>query len=170
MASKPLLRDQPTRKWTAQDQDDLANHLKHRKPGEENPLDEPLKFGKRAPQTLNPTEDNLIPEEMIGRTFSMPPTADGSRHRAKIMESVRDMKDKTHKDPTHIKFKCLVNYDFEEVVAHNDLVDFIEKDTENEVWTFEKILSHKKVRKGKKDYRGAGASCPILWSTGEQTW
>jgi len=94
MASKPLLRDQPTRKWTAQDQDDLANHLKHRKPGEENPLDEPLKFGKRAPQTLNPTEDNLIPEEMIGRTFSMPPTADGSRHRAKIMESVRDMKDK----------------------------------------------------------------------------
>jgi len=24
-----LLRDQPTRKWTAQDQDDLADHLKH---------------------------------------------------------------------------------------------------------------------------------------------
>jgi len=40
--ANPLLRDQPTRKWTAQDQDDLADHLKHRKPGEENPLDEPL--------------------------------------------------------------------------------------------------------------------------------
>jgi len=46
--ANPLLRDQPTKKWTAQDHDGLTNHLKHRKPGEENPLDEPLKFGKRA--------------------------------------------------------------------------------------------------------------------------
>jgi len=99
--ANPLLRDQPTRKWTAQDQDDLADHLKHRKPGEENPLDKPLKFGKRAPQTLNPTEDNLKPEEMIGRTFLMPPTADGSHHRAKTMESVRDVKDKAHRSCTH---------------------------------------------------------------------
>jgi len=45
------------------------------------------------------------------------------------MEPVRDMKDKAHKDPAYIKFKCLVNNDFEEVVAYNDLVDFIEKDT-----------------------------------------
>jgi len=52
----------PTRKWTAQDQDDLADHLKHQKPGEENPLDEPLKFGKRALQVLNPAEDKLEPE------------------------------------------------------------------------------------------------------------
>jgi len=37
-------------------------------------------------------------------------------------------------------------------------------------WTFEKILSHKKVRKGDKDCRGAGTNCLVLWSTGEQTW
>jgi len=56
-------------------------------------------------------------------------------------------------------------------VAHNDLVDFIEKDTAWEgAWTFEKILSHKKVKKGNKDYRGAGTNCLVLWSTGEQTW
>jgi len=169
--ANPLPRDQPTRKWTAQDQDNLADHLKHRKPGEENPLDKPLKFGKRALQTLNPTEDNLKPEEMIGRTFLMPPTADGSRHRAKIVESARDMKDKAHRDPAHIKFKCLVNNDFEEVVACNNLVDFIEKDTTWEgVWTFKKIVSHEKARKGNKDHHGAGTNCLVLWSTGEQTW
>jgi len=50
----------------------------------------------------------------------MPLTADGSHHRAKIMEAVCDMKDKAH-----IKFKCLVNNSFEEVVAYNDLVDHI---------------------------------------------
>jgi len=169
--ANPSLRDQPTKKWTAQDQDDSADHLKHRKPGEENPLDKPLKFGKRTPQTLNPAEENLKPEEMIGQTFSMPPTGDGSRNRAKIMESVCDMKDKAHKDPAHIKFRCLANNDFEEVVACNDPVNFTEKDTAWEgVWTFEKILSHEKVRKGNKDCRGAGANCLVLWSTGEQTW
>jgi len=69
----------------------------------------------------------------------MPPTADGSRHRARIMESARDVKDKAHKDRVHIKFKCLVNNDFEEVVAYNDLVDFTEKDTTWEgIWTFDK--------------------------------
>jgi len=97
----------------------------------------------------------LKPEEMTGRTFLMPPTANGSRHRAKTMESVHDVKDKAHKDPACIKFRCLVNNDFEEVVACNDLVDFIEKDTAWEgVWIFEKILSHKKVRKGDKDCHG----------------
>jgi len=169
--ANPLLRDQPTRKWTAQDQDDLADHLKHRKPGEENPSDKPLKFGRRAPQTLNPAEDKLESEEMIGWTFSMPPTADGSRHRAKIMESAHNMKDKAHQDPVCIKFRCLVNNDFEEVVAHNNLVNFMEKDTAWEgVWTFEKILSHKKVRKGNNDCCGAGTNCLVLWSTGELTW
>jgi len=54
--ANPLLRDQSTRKWTAQDQDDLADHLKHRKPGEDDPSEEPLKFGKRALQTLNPMD------------------------------------------------------------------------------------------------------------------
>jgi len=80
-------------------------------------------------------------------------------------------KDKAHKEPAHIKFRCLVNNDFEEVVACNDLVNFTEKDTTWEgVWTFEKILSHKKVRKGDKDCGIAGANCLVLWSAGEQTW
>ena len=165
--ANPLLRDQPQKKWTAQDQDDLADHLKHQKPGEENPQNEPLKFGKRALQMLNPTETNLKPEEMIRRTFSMPPTADRSHHRTKMMESARKMKDKAHKDPACIKFKCLVNNDFEEVVAHNDLVDFVKKDTPwDGAWTFEKILSHERVRAGDKDHQGSGTNCFVLWSAG----
>jgi len=167
----PSLRDQPQKKWTAQDQDDLADNLKHWKPGKENPLNEPLKFGKRARQTLNPTETNLKPEEMIGHAFLMPPTADGSHHRAKIMESTHKMKDKAHEDHVHIKFKCLVNNDFDEVVTCHDLVDFVENCTTwDGVLTFEKILSHKKVRASNKDHRGSGANRLVLWSTGEETW
>jgi len=51
------------------------------------------------------------------------------------------------------------------------IIDFIEKDTTWEgIWTFKKILSHAKARKGDKDYSRAGTNCFVLWSTGEQTW
>jgi hypothetical protein len=166
-----LLRDGKTKKWTAEDQEDLSGHLKERKPGEDNPLQKPLKFSKRALKTLNPTDRDLTPEEMIGRTVLMPPAEDGSRHRARIMSKVQDLKDEAHKDPAYIKFKALVNNDFEEIVAYNDIVDYIEKDESwGGVWTFEKILDHKKVKPNDPDYRGSAINCLLLWSTGEQTW
>ena len=75
------------------------------------------------------------------------PEADGSRHCAKIMSEVQKMKDKAHKSPECVKFKCLANNDFEDIVVHNDVVDFVEKDaTWDGVWTFEKILTHQKVK------------------------
>ena len=169
--SEPLLRDQHSKKWSDENQDDLAAHLKNRKPGSENPLNEPLKFNKKSLYTLNETVSDLKPTEMIGRTFLMPPAADGSRYRAKIMARARDLKDEAHKDPEYIKFTCRVNNDFEEVVAYNDIVDHIEKDCSwDGVWTFEKILTHKKVKPNDKDYRGSSTNCLVLWSSGEQTW
>ena len=96
----------------------------------------------------------------------MPHAANGSRHRAKIMPEVQKMKDKAHDSPEHVKFKCPVNNDFEDIMAHNDVVDFIEKDsTWDGVWTFKKILTNKKVKSGDKDHQGSGANCLLLWST-----
>ena len=125
----PPLRDEKEKTWSNEDQSLLAEHLKVQKPGTDNPLQEPIKFLKKSLATLNPTEKGLTPEEMIGRTFLMPPEADGSRHRAKIMSEVQKMKDKGHESPEHVKFKCLVNNDFEDIVAYNDIVDCIEKDS-----------------------------------------
>jgi len=167
----PPLKDEKEKIWSDEDQSLLSEHLKARKPGTDNPLQEPLKFHKKTLVTLNPTDKGLTPEEMIGRTFLMPPEADGSRHRAKIMSEVQKMKDKAHESPEYIKFKCLVNNDFEDIMAYNDVVDFIEKDaTWDGVWTFEKILTHQKVKPGDKNHRGSGTNCLVLWSTGEQTW
>jgi len=53
----------------------------------------------------------------------MPPTADGSRQGTKIMSEVRKMKNKAHANPGYIKFNCLVNNYFDEIMAHNDVVD-----------------------------------------------
>jgi hypothetical protein len=87
------------------------------------------------------------------------------------MGKVKDLKDQAHSDPEFIKFKCKVNDSYEDIVAYNDIVDFIEKDcTWEGVWNFEKILTHQKVKSGDKNYRGSGTNCLVLWSTGEQTW
>ena len=87
MNNKPL-KDENEKVWSDEEKSQLAEHLKHCKPGEKNPLQEPLKFAKKALANLNPTETGLKPEEMIGRTFLMPPTADRSHHRAKIVSKV----------------------------------------------------------------------------------
>jgi len=167
----PPLKDEKEKIWSDEDQSLLSEHLKARKPGTDNPLQEPLKFHKKSLVTLNPTDKGLTPEEMIGRTFLMPPEANGSRHRAKIMSEVQKMKDKAHKSSEYIKFKCLVNNDFEDIVAYNDVVDFIEKDaTWDGIWTFKKILTHQKIKPGDKNHRGSGTNCLVLWSMGEQTW
>ena len=120
------LKDEDEKIWSKEEKSMMVKHLNERQLGEDNPLQEPLKFNKRALDTLNPTERDLMPEEMIGRTFLMPPTADGSRYRAKIMSKVQAMKEDAQSQPEFIKFKCIVNNDVEDVIAYNDIVDYIE--------------------------------------------
>jgi hypothetical protein len=166
------LKDHETKKWSPEEAKMMAEHVKTRKPGDPNPLREPLKFNKGTLRTENPTEKGLKPEEMIGRTFLLPPTQDGSRYRAKIMSKIQDAKDEAHSDPAYVKFKCSINgSEAEDIVAYNDIVDYIEKDTTwDGVWNFEKILTHKRVKPGDPNRKGSAIHCLVLWSSGEQTW
>ena len=47
MNNKPL-KDEDEKLWSDEEKSQLAEHLKNRKPGEKNPLQEPLKFAKKA--------------------------------------------------------------------------------------------------------------------------
>ena len=71
-----------------------------------------------------------------------------------------------------IKFKCLVNDEYEEVVAYNDIVDYIEADeTQSGIWTYEELLAHQgPLHSSHKDYNGSKYNIQIRWSTGEVTW
>jgi len=71
----PSLKDEKGKTWSDEDQSLLAKHLKFWKPGTDNPLQETTRFHKKSLAMLNPTEKGLTPEEMIGRTFLMPPEA-----------------------------------------------------------------------------------------------
>ena len=112
-----------------------------------------MKFNIDKLRTEMPSQPDLPPEEMIDRTFLMPPQDDGTRVRAKILQQVQDMKDGAHREPEMVKFKCLVDDKYEEVVAYNDIVDYIEQDsTWDGIWKFKAILDHHgPVKAPKKD-------------------
>ena len=102
----------------------------------------------------------------------MPPEEDGTRVQAKILERVKATKEELKKNPDLIKFKCKVNDKCEEIVAHNDTVDFIEKDeTWDGVWKFREIQAHQgPLKPSDPNYKGSRYNVQILWETGEISW
>jgi len=103
----------------------------------------------------------------------MPPEDDGTRYRAKIIALIDNHLDENdfEKQPERIKFKCLVNDQYEEIVAYNDIVDYIEADdTWDGVWKFRCILDHKYVTRSNKDYMGSSVNVLIEWESGETSW
>jgi len=87
----------------------------------------------------------------------MPPEEDGTstRYRAKVIALIHNQlaENDFEKQPERIKFKCLVNDTYEEIVAYNDIVDYIEADdTWDGVWKFRHVLDHKYVTRSDKNY------------------
>jgi len=110
---------------------------------------------------------------MLDRTFLMPPEDDGTRYRAKIITLIDNhlAENDFEKQPEHIKFKCLVNDQYKEIVAYNDIVDYIEADdTWDGVWKFRRILDHKYVKRSDKNYMQCSVNVLIEWESGETSW
>jgi hypothetical protein len=87
---------------------------------------------KQTLRTENPTVDPLTlnPDNLVDRTFLMPPKEDGTRVRAKIIKraTYKMALDDPDRAAEIAKFHCIVNDDYEDVVAYNDIVDYIEQD------------------------------------------
>ena len=163
----PPLQARPTIDSLSDDDEDVAPHLRS-----EFDKDEATKFIIQNLKTLNPVETKkLSPEEMINRSFLMPASNDGTRLRATIRERVQEYKDGLELQPDRVRFKCLVNNDYEEIVAYNDIIDYIEADTTEEgVWKFRQILEHKKMKSSDPDYKGSSYNLLVEWEGGECTW
>ena len=157
------LKDQPEVETVDDDDEDLAPHLRNKPKKGESTVDNPC--------TDNPTKSGLAPEEMIERTFLMPPEEDGSRYRAKIMEIVDVHLNGMNNNPDLIRFRCRVNNKYDEIVAYSDIHNYIEKDrTWEGIYKFKNILAHKEVKPGNPDYKGCRYNVLDEWSTGERTW
>ena len=117
-------------------------------------------------------EKNLHPEDMITRTFLMPPMDGGTHAQAKILKRIDAYRDAAKYHPDMVKFKCIINDKFEEVVAYNDIADYIEAaETQDGIWRFEEILDHQGPLHPKhKDYTGSSYNVLIRWTNGEIDW
>jgi hypothetical protein len=73
------------------------------------------------------------PYKLVGRTFLMDPQDDGQCFHAHIVDLVEDHQSKVRKSDNPHKFRISVNDDqYEEVITYNELMDFIQKNEEND--------------------------------------
>jgi len=114
---------------------------------------QPLFVKDRFPDS--PTDSNrksplpgFEPDSLLGRTFLLPTQDNGERHRAKIIETITPTGD----DPKLDQVKFLISIpdaQAEEIVAYNEIVDYISAQIEEEqqegpdrLWKFREIVSH----------------------------
>ena len=111
--------------------------------------------------TINPLQKahhpvTVDPENMVG--FQFVKEHNGFPHKARVLQEMEE------------PGKYLVaigDGDREEIMEYNDIMNFVEEqltqDEEDQAWTFEAILNHRKTKKGKYELL-------IKWTTGEETW
>jgi hypothetical protein len=86
------------------------------------------------------TGDDMVivdPQELLGHTFLMDTQEDGQRFRARIVECISNHESNVRHSDDHVKFRISANEDeYEEIITYNELMDFIEKNQENDaiVW------------------------------------
>ena len=109
----------------------------------------------------------------------MPPDPeDGSRSRAKIVDLIREYKNNM---PNEIdqdskaelaRFKCLINDEQEEIMAYNDIIDYIEDDDSwDGKWKFREILDHEgPLSPHHPRYKGSSHNVRLRWTDASETW
>ena len=137
------IKDQPIVETVEDPDQDAPEPVKARKPGQVNPNLDPLELQGKL-RTTNPTvKDKLMPNEVVGRSFLMPPGEDGQRFRAFIKERITLTRKELLKDPAMIKFRARINNSYDDVVSYNDIINFIEQDDDFDgVWRYKQILDH----------------------------
>jgi hypothetical protein len=97
----------------------------------QSPYDKKLEEGK-----LLPTID---PEDIIGKSFKLPPNKDGSRDTATFTEIIQEFKDEVERHPDLIKFMFSVNDEvYDNLVSYSQALEYLfEEDAPDDtLWKF----------------------------------
>jgi hypothetical protein len=173
----PLNDEPPEVIWSLRKASPASDHgedlsLHSMEPTDEHPYTESTPDPSERPST----GDNMVivdPQELLGCTFLMDTQEDAQRFRACIVECISDHESNVRHSDDHVKFRISVNEDeYEEIITYNKLMDFIEKNQENDaiVWRFQRIVGHQgPLLRHDKDYNGSRFNVLVEWENGEIT-
>ena len=143
------------------------------------PDDNPTPLGKSAGTST--FGKNILPDDLLNRTFLTEPQEDGQRFRAKVKQKIVE---KDHPDdpesPDNVKFLVTYGTDkADEIIAYNDIIDRcnheqgVDPDTEpgEQLWKFKELVGHEgPLRPGMPSYKGSSYNVLVAWEDGSQTF
>ena len=130
------------------------------------------------PSVIKPMPE-FGPDDLIGRTFLLPPQENGERMRTKETKKVvQEIEAQDGNRIPHINFKLDIGVGkVEELITYNQLLDHLEQAeeqdnyTDQELYKFRAILGHEGPLKASDlNWKGSKYNVQIEWETGEMTF
>jgi hypothetical protein len=132
------------------------------------------KTEKEAEALKNATADALNELNLVGRSYLQEEGDDGQRYRCEIVRAIKARETAHGETKEHQKFVVSVNDDeYEEIVSYNEILDFIERDTnaETTIWRFKSISAHQgPLTSSSPHYNGSRYNVLVNWESGESTY
>jgi hypothetical protein len=124
---------------------------------------------------------NIVPDDLLNRTFLTEPEHDGQRYRARVKQKIVEREHPSDPEsPDNVKF--LVSYGndkSDEIIAYNDVIEQVNReqgfDTDVEpgeqLWKFKAIVGHEgPLHQGMPSYKGSSFNVLVAWEDGSQTF
>ena len=121
----------------------------------------------------------LVPSDLIGRTFLLPPEENGERHRAKVTRQVVQIIDQDNgQRGEKINFILDIgNGKVEELISYNQFLEHLENSQDHdmgmdqELYRFRAIIGHRgPLLASDPDWKGTKYNVQVEWETGEITF
>ena len=119
------------------------------------------------------------PDDLLGRTFLLPPTNSGERFRAKISRKILDDGERENPEYDNVRFLLQVDgHEADQIIEYNQIIDQINahidddlNDDGEQVWHFRTITAHQgPLRPDDPKYKGSPWNVLVEWETGESTY
>ena len=117
------------------------------------------------------------PDDLIGRTFLLPPNQKGERHRASIKQKAIEISHKLDEDHTamldNINFLLDVGQGRSQaIISYNQVLNFLKKENQDDdtLYKFRAITDHHgPLKKNDPNYNGSPYNVMVEYKTGEIT-
>ena len=121
---------------------------------------------------VTPSMVHVDTSDLIDKSFLMEQDASGTKHRARIVEMIKDHQYSTLNSIEHAKFKVKVNEKYDEIMSYGEILTYINKDEEQDVlWRYKRIMGHQgPLKKGDDGYNGSSYNVQVEWENGEITF